>query len=57
MRRLQSESADSVLQANAQGYAVVIDGVTVASAPDGVRGEPAAGIARTREALLSLAQE
>ncbi|MFJ3463872.1 tryptophan--tRNA ligase [Achromobacter spanius] len=57
MRRLQSEPADSVLQANAQGYAVVIDGVTVATAPDGVQGESAAGIARTREALLSLAQE
>lgn len=57
MRRLQSEPADSVLQAHAQGYAVVIDGVTVATAPEGAQGEPAAGIARTREALLSLAQE
>jgi len=36
---------------------VVIDGVTVATAPEGAQGEPAAGIARTREALLSLAQE
>lgn len=57
MRRLQSEPADGILQPHAQGYAAVIDGVTVATAPVGVQGEPAALIARTREALQSLAQE
>lgn len=57
MRRLQSEPADSVLQADAQGVGAVVDGVTVATAPAGVQGEPATLLARTRDALLSLSQE
>ena len=57
MRRLQSESADTVLQANEQGYAALVDGVAVATAPAGAQGEPAELLARTREALLSLSQE
>ncbi|KGD97078.1 tryptophan--tRNA ligase [Achromobacter sp. RTa] len=51
MRRLQSEPADAVLQADGQGYAAIIDGVTVATAPEG------ALLARAREALDSLSQE
>jgi tryptophanyl-tRNA synthetase len=58
MRRLQSEPADTVLQANEQGYAALVDGVAVATAPAGAQGEPAAALlARAREALLSLSQE
>lgn len=57
MRRLQSEPADTVLQANEQGYAALVDGVAVATAPAGAQGEPAELLARTREALLSLSQE
>ena len=40
MRRLQSEPADTVLKADAAGYAAVIDGVAVATAPAGAQGEP-----------------
>ncbi|WMD23584.1 tryptophan--tRNA ligase [Achromobacter seleniivolatilans] len=57
MRRLQSEPADSVLQAQEQGYAALIDGVAVATAPANATGEPGAQLARAREALLSLSQE
>ncbi|MNT37889.1 tryptophanyl-tRNA synthetase [compost metagenome] len=57
MRRLQSEPADTILQANEQGYAALIDGVAVAAAPAGAQGEPAALLARAREALQSLSQE
>jgi len=57
MRRLQSEPADTVLQANEQGYAALVDGVAVAAAPAGAQGEPAELLARTREALLSLSQD
>ncbi|MNK16363.1 Tryptophan--tRNA ligase [compost metagenome] len=57
MRRLQLEPADTVLQANEQGYAALVDGVAVATAPSGAQGEPAALLARAREALLSLSQE
>ncbi|MGE8611961.1 MAG: tryptophan--tRNA ligase [Achromobacter veterisilvae] len=57
MRRLQSEPADAVLQADGQGYAAVIDGVAVAAAPAGAQAEPGALLARAREALASLSQE
>jgi tryptophanyl-tRNA synthetase len=57
MRRLQSAPADSVLQADGQGYAAVIDGVAVATAPAGAQAEAGALLARAREALASLAQE
>ncbi|MNL41080.1 tryptophanyl-tRNA synthetase [compost metagenome] len=57
MRRLQSESADQVLQPAGEGYSAVIDGVAVAEAPAGVQGDAEARLARVREALASLAQE
>ena len=57
MRRLQSEPADSVLQASAEGYAAMIDGVAVATAPAGAQAESDAQLARAREALASLSQE
>lgn len=57
MRRLQSEPADSVLQASAEGYAAMIDGVAVATAPAGAQAEFDAQLARAREALASLSQE
>lgn len=57
MRRLQSEPADSVLQPSGEGYAAVIDGATVATAPSGAPGEAAAQLARARDALASLSQE
>ena len=57
MRRLQSESADQVLQVAGEGYTVVIDGVAVAEAPEGGQGDAEARLTRVREALASLAQE
>ncbi len=54
MRRLQSEPADAVLQADGQGYAAVIDGVAVAAAPAGAQAE---ALERARAALASMAQE
>ncbi|CAB3673677.1 tryptophan--tRNA ligase [Achromobacter pestifer] len=57
MRRLQSEPADGVLQANAEGYAAMIDGVAVATAPSGAQGDADARLARARDALASLSQE
>ncbi|WP_424626357.1 tryptophan--tRNA ligase [Achromobacter marplatensis] len=57
MRRLQSEPADSVLQASAEGYAAMIDGVAVATAPAGAQAESDAQLARARDALASLSQE
>ncbi|MGY6271778.1 tryptophan--tRNA ligase [Achromobacter denitrificans] len=54
MRRLQSEPADSVLRAEGSGYAAVIDGVAVATAPANA---PGASLVRAREALASLSQE
>ncbi|EJO32186.1 tryptophan--tRNA ligase [Achromobacter marplatensis] len=57
MRRLQSEPADSVLQASAEGYAAIVDGVAVATAPAGGQAESDAQLARARDALASLSQE
>ncbi|MGE8679157.1 MAG: tryptophan--tRNA ligase [Achromobacter marplatensis] len=57
MRRLQSEPADSVLQASAEGYTAMIDGVAVATAPAGAQAESDAQLARARDALASLSQE
>lgn len=57
MRRLQSEPADSVLQASAEGYAAMIDGVAVATAPSGAQAGSDAQLVRAREALASLSQE
>jgi tryptophanyl-tRNA synthetase len=57
MRRLQSEPADSVLQASAEGYAAIVDGVAVATAPAGAQAESDAQLARARDALASLSQE
>ncbi|WP_315135211.1 tryptophan--tRNA ligase [Achromobacter marplatensis] len=57
MRRLQSEPADSVLQASAEGYTAIVDGVAVATAPAGAQAESDAQLARARDALASLSQE
>ncbi|CAB3672204.1 tryptophan--tRNA ligase [Achromobacter marplatensis] len=57
MRRLQSEPADSVLQASAEGYAAIVDGVAVATAPASAQAESGAQLARARDALASLSQE
>ena len=57
MRRLQSEPSDSVLQASAEGYAAIVDGVAVATAPAGGQAESDAQLARARDALASLSQE
>lgn len=57
MRRLQSEPADSVLQASAEGYAAIVDGVAVATAPAGGQAESDSQLARARDALASLSQE
>ena len=57
MRRLQAEPADAALQADGQGYAAMIDGVAVATAPAGAQDESGALLARARAALSSLSQE
>ncbi|MBB1597253.1 tryptophan--tRNA ligase [Achromobacter sp. UMC46] len=57
MRRLQSEPADSVLQASGEGYAAMIDGVAVAAAPAGAQADSEAQLVRARDALASLSQE
>lgn len=57
MRRLQSEPADSVLQASSAGYAAMVDGVAVAAAPSGAQADSEAQLARARDALASLSQE
>jgi tryptophanyl-tRNA synthetase len=57
MRRLQAEPADAVLKADGQGYAAMIDGVAVATAPAGAQDESGALLERARAALSSLSQE
>lgn len=57
MRRLQSETPDTVLQATDAGPAAVLDGVTVATAPAGAQGDAQALLAKAREALVSMSQE
>ncbi|MDQ6216040.1 tryptophan--tRNA ligase, partial [Achromobacter insolitus] len=57
MRRLQSEPAETVLQADGQGYSAMIDGVAVATAPAGAQDGSGASLARARAALSSLSQE
>jgi len=46
-----------VLQASAEGYTAIVDGVAVATAPAGAQAESDAQLARARDALASLSQE